>query len=98
MARISKRRAHDSKELKDHLVADRKSTRLNSSHTEIYTLSLHDALPILDAAVLTMVISESTIKANNIMKSHGKVGFHDKMDEVWSGHPKEAPKMDVWRG
>src|ERR1035437_8159353 len=25
---------------------DRKSTRLNSSHTDIYTLSLHDALPI----------------------------------------------------
>src|SRR4030095_3168182 len=25
---------------------DRKSTRLNSSHTEIYTLPLHDALPI----------------------------------------------------
>src|SRR6476646_1422419 len=25
---------------------DRKSTRLNSRHTEIYTLSLHDALPI----------------------------------------------------
>src|SRR5882672_7024185 len=30
---------------------DRKSTRLNSSHTVIYTLSLHDALPILDAFV-----------------------------------------------
>src|SRR5882672_5799820 len=29
------------------LITDRKSTRLNSSHTEIYTLSLHDALPIL---------------------------------------------------
>src|SRR5476649_291258 len=28
------------------LLQDRKSTRLNSSHTEIYTLSLHDALPI----------------------------------------------------
>src|SRR5882672_9468298 len=28
-------------------ISDRKSTRLNSSHTEIYTLSLHDALPIL---------------------------------------------------
>src|SRR5476649_16793 len=27
-------------------VVDRKSTRLNSSHTVIYTLSLHDALPI----------------------------------------------------
>src|ERR1035437_8371659 len=26
--------------------ADRKSTRLDSSHTYIYTLSLHDALPI----------------------------------------------------
>src|SRR5882672_230096 len=29
-------------------VSDRKSTRLNSSHTVIYTLSLHDALPIYD--------------------------------------------------
>src|SRR5476649_808940 len=28
------------------LTPDRKSTRLNSSHTVIYTLSLHDALPI----------------------------------------------------
>src|SRR5882672_636187 len=27
-------------------VEDRKITRLNSSHTVIYTLSLHDALPI----------------------------------------------------
>src|ERR687886_258890 len=30
---------------------DRKSTRLNSSHTEIYTLSLHDALPIFDPSL-----------------------------------------------
>src|SRR5476649_1224157 len=30
---------------------DRKSTRLNSSHTEIYTLSLHDALPIYSSLV-----------------------------------------------
>src|ERR1035437_298395 len=28
------------------IIRDRKSTRLNSSHAEIYTLSLHDALPI----------------------------------------------------
>src|ERR1035437_2826389 len=27
-------------------LTDRKSTRLNSSHAEIYTLPLHDALPI----------------------------------------------------
>src|SRR6266576_1036816 len=32
---------------------DRKSTRLNSSHVEIYTLSLHDALPI--SAAMTVV-------------------------------------------
>src|SRR5476649_2318388 len=31
---------------------DRKSTRLNSSHTVIYTLSLHDALPIFDLVIL----------------------------------------------
>src|SRR5476649_627805 len=31
-------------------LVDRKSTRLNSSHTEIYTLSLHDALPIYASA------------------------------------------------
>src|SRR5579875_410456 len=35
----------------DIVAADRKSTRLNSSHTEIYTLSLHDALPILHPRV-----------------------------------------------
>src|SRR6202049_1050437 len=33
---------------------DRKSTRLNSSHTEIYTLSLHDALPISVGALAVM--------------------------------------------
>src|SRR3712207_6115444 len=32
--------------------ADRKSTRLNSSHAEIYTLSLHDALPIFGVVLL----------------------------------------------
>src|SRR5947209_1822417 len=29
-----------------HRLRDRKSTRLNSSHANIFTLSLHDALPI----------------------------------------------------
>src|SRR5579875_1674043 len=36
---------------------DRKSTRLNSSHTEIYTLSLHDALPICRLAQEAHIIS-----------------------------------------
>src|SRR5690348_11192457 len=36
--------------LTDAREVDRKSTRLNSSHPSIYTLSLHDALPIYPAA------------------------------------------------
>src|SRR5947207_2965782 len=32
---------------------DRKSTRLNSSHTVIYSLSLHDALPIFRSGCLS---------------------------------------------
>src|ERR671926_43336 len=37
-------------------VIDRKSTRLNSSHTEIYTLSLHDALPISLALAVNFAV------------------------------------------
>src|SRR5882672_2868014 len=36
------------------MATDRKSTRLNSSHTEIYTLSLHDALPISKLAEIVV--------------------------------------------
>src|SRR5260221_223380 len=47
---------------------DRKSTRLNSSPTEIYTLSLHDALPILIAAeVLVMGCLETLRYARRIV-------------------------------
>src|SRR5476649_676060 len=38
--------AGDLAKMRALVTPDRKSTRLNSSHTEIYTLSLHDALPI----------------------------------------------------
>src|SRR6476646_5717617 len=37
-------------------ILDRKSTRLNSSHTVIYTLSLHDALPIFTLPSQDMVL------------------------------------------
>src|SRR5215211_1644392 len=37
---------------------DRKSTRLNSSHTVIYTLSLHDALPIFRTLIDAHVHSD----------------------------------------
>src|SRR5260221_119187 len=45
---------------------DRKSTRLNSSHTEIYTLSLHDALPIsVWSTTMTECFSLAQSKAPN---------------------------------
>src|SRR6266576_193762 len=37
---------------------DRKSTRLNSSHVENYTLSLHDALPIFGVGVAAARLAE----------------------------------------
>src|ERR1044072_8698879 len=46
---------------------DRKSTRLNSSHTDIYTLSLHDALPILGAGGLVDLAVDK----------HGEHAAHD---------------------
>src|SRR5260221_415000 len=44
---------------------DRKSTRLNSSHTEIYTLSLHDALPISSKRRLVAAPSSFTRSETN---------------------------------
>src|ERR671916_619567 len=45
---------HRPRPVKPSAPLDRKSTRLNSSHTVIYTLSLHDALPILVEAAEAM--------------------------------------------
>src|SRR5476649_2077486 len=42
---------------------DRKSTRLNSSHTVIYTLSLHDALPIFFYAHGKVPVNQSLSKS-----------------------------------
>src|ERR671927_282603 len=49
---------------------DRKSTRLNSSHTEIYTLSLHDALPIYDLVVVVTGLAE---RADDDLPHHAAV-------------------------
>src|SRR5476649_2068647 len=46
MSRRWSRRVAHSSGASTSCSTDRKSTRLNSSHTVIYTLSLHDALPI----------------------------------------------------
>src|SRR5260221_479514 len=54
--------------------ADRKSTRLNSSHTEIYTLSLHDALPISIGLVLS-VGTERHVALNGMFITDGFAAF-----------------------
>src|SRR5476649_929304 len=45
---------------------DRKSTRLNSSHTVIYTLSLHDALPIYDLDLFEPVGAQGAARGHEI--------------------------------
>src|ERR687894_440762 len=57
---------------------DRKSTRLNSSHTEIYTLSLHDALPICAEALapvgLQMDAREVRLRGDALAREPGDDG------------------------
>src|SRR5882672_9689513 len=48
---------------------DRKSTRLNSSHTEIYTLSLHDALPICECSRITRMVSVPPLAGASMSRS-----------------------------
>src|SRR5476649_620993 len=53
-SRTSRRRALRPRAGPRSRCGDRKSTRLNSSHTVIYTLSLHDALPIYSFIIIVM--------------------------------------------
>src|ERR1035437_7935984 len=47
---------------------DRKSTRLNSSHAEIYTLSLHDALPIFHAGTASRAPHRDAATASGVLR------------------------------
>src|SRR5476649_195782 len=65
---------------------DRKSTRLNSSHTEIYTLSLHDALPISRSVVIdedgVVLAGNATLKAAaDVGITHVQVVEADRSEE-----------------
>src|SRR5476649_2184301 len=51
--------------------ADRKSTRLNSSHTVIYTFSLHDALPISCYEQIAMAHPLGRFSSRHGSGSHG---------------------------
>ena len=40
---------------------------------------------VVDAAVLTMVIDERSVKAQRIIKQNKGVPFHDAMTDIWNG-------------
>jgi hypothetical protein len=51
----------------------------------------------VDAAVLTQVINENTIKTSRIMKSRGGLPFYDKMKEVWDSDTRPEPEIEIYR-
>src|SRR5476649_410052 len=61
---------------KSRRLTDRKSTRLNSSHTVIYTLSLHDALPILARRWLR--VCKNVVIHPDELRSVSRRVFYDK--------------------
>src|SRR6202049_353993 len=58
---------------------DRKSTRLNSSHTEIYTLSLHDALPIYPASIHWGFMAENNGEVDEFYRAAISAGARDNI-------------------
>src|SRR5476649_2919632 len=74
---------------------DRKSTRLNSSHTVIYTLSLHDALPISSCSVaLTRFISSSLLVSSSNSRRVFKV---DELDSSASRSEEHTSELQSHR-
>src|SRR5947209_3265187 len=63
---------------------DRKSTRLNSSHANISTLSLHDALPILSNLRANMTRATQPHNPRTplvpILSGGSVIGLHDAID------------------
>src|SRR5882672_3837405 len=65
---------------------DRKSTRLNSSHTVIYTLSLHDALPIYLRELSNfikrfLILGDEKLAVNELQPKNDGNGTHFRSEE-----------------
>src|SRR5947207_1532456 len=82
---ISVRQQIDTLEKRLSSILDRKSTRLNSSHTVIYTLSLHDALPIS-----SWVLSKTGIQLELLTTWHAYIRF----DRKKCCHPRQLRLCD----
>src|SRR5215204_1691034 len=69
---------------------DRKSTRLNSSHTEIYTLSLHDALPISHRSDRREVLVTGGLRLRSCLSTQTKAaGIGGRANERSEEHTSE---------
>src|ERR671916_365014 len=69
---------------------DRKSTRLNSSHTEIYTLSLHDALPIsIDLVVSQVQFRKGRVEHIRVVRTDPVFNHMDVLDARSEEHTSE---------
>src|SRR5476649_677472 len=70
--------------------SDRKSTRLNSSHTVIYTLSLHDALPISLLRMLSQVHGARNSSARSFAHFHAhQIQYRDRQNVRSEEHTSE---------
>lgn len=48
----------------------------------------------VDAAVLTQVISDQTIRSNRIIRQNSGRPFHDKMTDIWASEPKTIERYN----
>lgn len=56
---------------------------------------------VVDAAVLTQIVSQASIKQDQIRRARGGRGFHDSWDDMMkmpSTEPQQAPPQNIWRG
>src|ERR1044072_399128 len=70
---------------------DRKSKSLNSSHTEIYTLSLHDALPICPRHARVEVVSLEFA----VLPVQEVVAIRRNAEDVAAGRRSEEQKSEL---
>src|ERR1044072_3221254 len=72
-------------------LTDRKSTLLNSSHTDIYTLSLHDALPIYIIAIKLNGETDGRLR----FQAHDHIAHRVRWDRGTISHRSEEHTSEL---